>query len=78
MEAALLAARGMEANPLILDDVPGSSGFSAFYGDYQPSALAMPDQDYSFLLEKQDNTFKRSPAHLGMHWVADAAISVRN
>lgn len=78
MEAALLAARGMEANPLILDDVPGCSGFSAFYGDYQPSALAMPDQDYSFLLEKQDIAFKRFPAHLGMHWMADAAISVRN
>ncbi|XP_078518976.1 cis-aconitate decarboxylase-like [Lissotriton helveticus] len=78
MEAALLAARGMEANPLILDDVPGCSGFSAFYGDYQPSPLAVPDQDYSFLLEKQDIAFKRFPAHLGMHWVADAAISVRN
>ncbi|XP_069068151.1 cis-aconitate decarboxylase-like [Pleurodeles waltl] len=78
MEAALLAARGMEANPLILDDVPGCSGFSAFYGNYQPSTLATPGEDYSFLLEKQDIAFKRFPAHLGMHWVADAAISVRN
>ncbi|XP_078520588.1 cis-aconitate decarboxylase-like [Lissotriton helveticus] len=78
MEAALLAARGMEANPLILDDVPGCSGFSAFYGNYQPSPLEMPGEDYSFLLEKQDIAFKRFPAHLGMHWVADAAMSVRN
>ncbi|KAJ1101619.1 hypothetical protein NDU88_006685 [Pleurodeles waltl] len=78
MEAALLAAHGMEANPLILDDMPGCSGFSAFYGDYQPSSLEGPDQGYSFLLEKQDIAFKRFPAHLGMHWVADTAIAVRN
>nr|XP_033802277.1 cis-aconitate decarboxylase-like [Geotrypetes seraphini] len=77
-EAALLAARGMEANPLILDDVPGCSGFSAFYGDYKPRTMAMPERDHVFLLENQDIAFKRFPAHLGMHWVVDASFSVRN
>ncbi|KAM4697051.1 cis-aconitate decarboxylase-like [Rhinophrynus dorsalis] len=78
LEAALLAAKGMEANSLILDDVPGCSGFSAFYGDYQPKSLASAGKDYEFLLEKQDIAFKSFPAHLGMHWIADAAVSVRN
>uniref|UniRef100_A0A8C5MKC0 Cis-aconitate decarboxylase n=1 Tax=Leptobrachium leishanense TaxID=445787 RepID=A0A8C5MKC0_9ANUR len=78
MEAAILASRGMEANPLILDDVPGCSGFSAFYGDYQPKSLSAPGEEYEFLLENQDIAFKSFPAHLGMHWVADAAVSVRN
>ncbi|NXG09989.1 IRG1 decarboxylase, partial [Sakesphorus luctuosus] len=78
LEAALLAARGMEANPLILDDIPGCSGFSAFYGVYRPQPLAAPGQQHQFLLEKQDIAFKRFPAHLGMHWVVDAALSVRN
>ncbi|KAM8953731.1 cis-aconitate decarboxylase-like isoform 1-T1 [Pelodytes ibericus] len=78
MEAAILAAKGMEANSLILDDVPGCSGFSAFYGDYQPKSLSTPGVEYEFLLEKQDIAFKSFPAHLGMHWVADAAVSVRN
>ncbi|CAJ0921487.1 unnamed protein product [Ranitomeya imitator] len=77
LEAAILAASGMEANSLILDDVPGCSGFSAFYGDYQPKALASPGKQYEFLLEKQDIAFKSFPAHLGMHWIADAAVSVR-
>ncbi|XP_073493985.1 cis-aconitate decarboxylase-like [Phyllobates terribilis] len=78
LEAAILAANGMEANSLILDDVPGCSGFSAFYGDYQPKALASPGKQYEFLLEKQDIAFKSFPAHLGMHWIADAAVSVRS
>ncbi|XP_053328424.1 cis-aconitate decarboxylase-like [Spea bombifrons] len=78
LEAALLAAKGMEANPLILDDVPGCSGFSAFYGDYHPKLLAAPGEQYEFLLEKQDIAFKSFPAHLGMHWIADASVSVRN
>lgn len=78
LEAAILAANGMEANSLILDDVPGCAGFSAFYGDYQPKALASPGKQYEFLLEKQDIAFKSFPAHLGMHWVADAAVSVRS
>ncbi|XP_063791716.1 cis-aconitate decarboxylase-like [Pseudophryne corroboree] len=78
LEAAILAAKGMEANTLILDDVPGCAGFSAFYGDYQPTSLSPPGKHYEFLLEKQDIAFKSFPAHLGMHWVADAAVSVRN
>ncbi|CAM4721987.1 cis-aconitate decarboxylase [Chelonia mydas] len=78
LEAALLAARGMEASPLILDDIPGCSGFSAFYGDYQPKLLPLPANSHEFLLEKQDVAFKRFPAHLGMHWIVDAAASVRN
>ncbi|XP_072279325.1 cis-aconitate decarboxylase-like [Pyxicephalus adspersus] len=78
LEAAILASKGMEANPFILDDVPGCAGFSAFYGDYQPKSLSMPGKHYDFLLAKQDIAFKSFPAHLGMHWVADAAVSVRN
>ncbi|NWR24274.1 IRG1 decarboxylase, partial [Emberiza fucata] len=39
---------------------------------------AKPLHHYEFLLEKQDIAFKRFPAHLGMHWVVDAALSVRN
>ncbi|KAG8448216.1 hypothetical protein GDO86_015347 [Hymenochirus boettgeri] len=78
LEAALLASKGMEANSLILDYVPGCSGFSAFYGDYQPKSLSPAGEDYEFLLEKQDIAFKSFPAHLGMHWIADASVSVRN
>ncbi|XP_053547392.1 cis-aconitate decarboxylase-like [Bombina bombina] len=78
LEAALLAAKGMEANSLILDDTPGCSGFSAFYGDYQPKSLSPAGKDYEFHLEKQDIAFKSFPAHLGMHWIADASVSVRN
>ncbi|XP_067404581.1 cis-aconitate decarboxylase-like [Emydura macquarii macquarii] len=77
-EAALLAARGMEASPLILDNLPECSGFNAFYGDYQPKPLPLPANSHQFLLEKQDIAFKRFPAHLGMHWIVDAALSVRN
>ncbi|XP_063046498.1 immunoresponsive gene 1, like [Engraulis encrasicolus] len=79
LEAALLASRGLEASPLVLDAVPGVSGFSAFYEDYAPRPLASPDDKYDphrFLLEEQDMGFKRFPAHLGMHWVADAAATV--
>ncbi|XP_061454487.1 cis-aconitate decarboxylase-like [Rhineura floridana] len=78
LEAALLAARGMEANPLILDHVPGCAGFSAFYGDYQPRPLnLLANSHCMFLLEKQDVAFKSFPAHLGMHWVVEAALSAR-
>ncbi|CAJ0960507.1 unnamed protein product [Ranitomeya imitator] len=34
-------------------------------------------ESYNWLLEKQDVAIKRFPAHLGMHWVADAACEVR-
>ncbi|XP_066504580.1 immunoresponsive gene 1, like [Hoplias malabaricus] len=77
LEAALLASRGLEASPLVLDSVPGVSGFSAFYEDYAPRSLAHPEEEeHIFLLEEQDIAFKRFPAHLGMHWVADAAAIV--
>ncbi|XP_011478593.1 cis-aconitate decarboxylase-like [Oryzias latipes] len=77
LEAALLASRGLEASPLVLDAVEGVAGFSAFYEDYVPQTLESPsDNGHVFLLEEQDMGFKRFPAHLGMHWVADAAASV--
>ncbi|KAJ8338367.1 hypothetical protein SKAU_G00373330 [Synaphobranchus kaupii] len=77
LEAALLASRGLEASPLVLDAVHGVAGFSAFYEDYTPQPMASPEEgEPHFLLEEQDIGFKRFPAHLGMHWVVDAAASV--
>ncbi|XP_061691508.1 immunoresponsive gene 1, like [Syngnathoides biaculeatus] len=77
LEAAILASQGLEASQLVLDAVEGVAGFSAFYKDYNPQHLKSPkDGDHVFLLEEQDIAFKRFPAHLGMHWVADAAASV--
>nr|XP_046180698.1 cis-aconitate decarboxylase-like [Oncorhynchus gorbuscha] len=77
LEAALLASRGLEASPRVLDDTAGVAGFSAFYEDYAPQPLASPEEEgLQFLLENQDIGFKRFPAHLGMHWVADAAAAV--
>uniref|UniRef100_A0A667XNV8 Cis-aconitate decarboxylase n=1 Tax=Myripristis murdjan TaxID=586833 RepID=A0A667XNV8_9TELE len=77
LEAAQLASRGLEASPLVLDAVTGVAGFSAFYEDYMPQPLTSPNgETHTFLLEEQDMGFKRFPAHLGMHWVADAAAAV--
>ncbi|KAL7886052.1 hypothetical protein AOLI_G00063470 [Acnodon oligacanthus] len=77
LEAALLASRGLEASPLVLDAVPGVAGFSAFFEDYAPCPLTYPEEEeHSFLLDEQDMAFKRFPAHLGMHWVADAAAII--
>ncbi|KAJ8015763.1 hypothetical protein DPEC_G00029520 [Dallia pectoralis] len=77
LEAALLASRGLEASCTILDDTPGFAGFSAFYEDYAAQPLISPEvEGMRFLLEDQDMAFKRFPAHLGMHWVADAAVAV--
>lgn len=77
LEAALLASRGLEASARILDAVDGVSGFSAFYEDYKPHMLESPiGMGHVFLLENQDMGFKRFPAHLGMHWVADAAANI--
>lgn len=77
LEAALLASRGLEGSAAILDVVDGVAGFDAFYEDYVPQRLPSPaDGGHRFLLEEQDMAFKRFPAHLGMHWVADAASSV--
>ncbi|KAM9849619.1 immunoresponsive gene 1, like [Aulostomus maculatus] len=77
LEAAMLASQGLEASPLVLDAVAGVAGFDAFYSNYMPQPLESPfGDDHVFLLEEQDMGFKRFPAHLGMHWVADAAASV--
>ncbi|XP_060732421.1 cis-aconitate decarboxylase [Tachysurus vachellii] len=77
LEASQLALLGLEGNKRILDM---ESGFSIFYQDYFPHHLAevSPTSQYKWLLEEQDIAFKRFPAHLGMHWVADAAVNVRN
>lgn len=77
LEAALLASRGLEGSTVILDVVNGVAGFNAFYEDYVPQRLPSPAEGgHKFLLEEQDIAFKRFPAHLGMHWVADAASSI--
>lgn len=77
LEAALLASRGLQGSAAILDSVHGVGGFDAFYHDYAPRPLLAPaDGGHRFLLEEQDVAFKRFPAHLGMHWVADAAASI--
>lgn len=77
LEASQLALLGLEGNKHILDL---ESGFSIFYQDYFPRHLAevSPTSQYRWVLEEQDIAFKRFPAHLGMHWVADAAVKVRN
>ncbi|XP_053482894.1 cis-aconitate decarboxylase [Ictalurus furcatus] len=77
LEASQLALLGLEGNKYILDL---ESGFSIFYQDYFPRHLAevSPTSQYRWVLEDQDIAFKRFPAHLGMHWVADAAVKVRN
>ncbi|XP_072542032.1 cis-aconitate decarboxylase [Salminus brasiliensis] len=76
LEASQLAQLGIEGNKQILDL---ESGFGIFYQDYIPRHLAevTPNADYRWVLEDQDIAFKRFPAHLGMHWVADAAVKVR-
>ncbi|XP_062862510.1 cis-aconitate decarboxylase [Trichomycterus rosablanca] len=77
LEASLLASLGLEGNKNILDL---ESGFRVFYQDYVPCHLAEVSSDkyYRWVLEDQDIAFKRFPAHLGMHWVADAAAKVRS
>lgn len=75
LEAAQLAEMGLEGNPAILDL---DCGFGVYYKDYSPSA--MPDSassSFNWILEHQDVAIKRIPAHLGMHWVVDAALAVR-
>ncbi|CAL1546486.1 unnamed protein product [Lymnaea stagnalis] len=76
LEAALLADQGIEGNENILDM---TSGFGAFYDDFDPeSLLAEHSQNSEFLLHSQDIALKRFPAHLGMHWTIDAALAVRS
>ncbi|PKU35277.1 hypothetical protein llap_14417 [Limosa lapponica baueri] len=73
LEAACLASQGLQGNKQILDM---ESGIGAFYTDYSPQTLPTL-QSYPWLLDQQDVAIKRFPAHLGTHWVADAASSVR-
>lgn len=73
LEASFLASSGLQANKLILDL---ESGFGAFYADYLPQALPSL-QSYSWLLDQQDVAIKSFPAHLGTHWMAEAALAVR-
>lgn len=73
LEAACFAFLGLEGNTHILDL---ESGFGAFYHDYDPQVLPSLES-YNWLLEKQDVAVKRFPAHLGTHWMADAATAVR-
>ncbi|NXJ12667.1 IRG1 decarboxylase, partial [Odontophorus gujanensis] len=73
LEAACLASQGLQGNNQILDM---ESGIGAFYTDYNPQTLPTL-QSYPWLLDRQDVAIKRFPAHLGTHWVADAASSVR-
>lgn len=66
---------GIEGNPAILDM---DSGFGVYYKDYSPSAMAdSTSREFKWILESQDVAFKRIPAHLGMHWVVDAATAAR-
>uniref|UniRef100_A0A5F8GHR8 Cis-aconitate decarboxylase n=1 Tax=Monodelphis domestica TaxID=13616 RepID=A0A5F8GHR8_MONDO len=73
LEAALLALLGLQGNQKILDT---EAGFGAFYSKYAPQALPALES-YTFLLDQQGIAIKRFPSHLGTHWVADAAASVR-
>ncbi|XP_067083655.1 cis-aconitate decarboxylase [Osmerus mordax] len=73
LEAAQMARLGLEGNPAILDL---ESGFGVFYTDYSPKELVGATiGGFRWLLEDQDVAIKRFPAHLGMHWVVDAALA---
>ncbi|XP_047457698.1 cis-aconitate decarboxylase [Mugil cephalus] len=75
LEAAQLAQMGLEGNPAILDI---DFGFGVYYKDYTPSAIeGSASGAFKWILEGQDVAFKRFPAHLGMHWVVDAALAAR-
>ncbi|XP_061647748.1 cis-aconitate decarboxylase isoform X2 [Phyllopteryx taeniolatus] len=75
LEAARLAQTGVQGNQSILD---AEHGFGVYYEDYEPSAMTLPGVGGSgWVLEEQDVAFKRVPAHLGMHWVVDAALTAR-
>lgn len=75
LEAAQLAQMGLEGNPAILDM---DCGFGIYYKDYSPYAMSDSTAGgFNWILEAQDVAFKRIPAHLGMHWVVDAALAAR-
>lgn len=73
LEAVFLAMLGLQGNKRVLDL---ETGFGAFYTNYSPKVLPNLDS-HTWLLDQQDVAFKRFPAHLATHWVADAAVSVR-
>ncbi|XP_006879656.1 PREDICTED: cis-aconitate decarboxylase [Elephantulus edwardii] len=73
VEAAFLAMLGLQGNKQILDT---EVGFGAFYANYSPKVLPTLES-HTWLLDEQNVAFKRFPAHLATHWVADAAASVR-
>ncbi|XP_037382695.1 cis-aconitate decarboxylase [Talpa occidentalis] len=73
LEAAFLAMLGLQGNKQVLDM---ETGFGAFYANYSPKVLPNLDS-HTWLLDQQDVAFKRFPAHLITHWVADAAASMR-
>ncbi|KAG7238838.1 hypothetical protein INR49_030382 [Caranx melampygus] len=76
LEAAQLAQIGLEGNPAILDM---DHGFGVYYKDYSPSVMADPASGgFKWMLEDQNVAVKRIPAHLGMHWVVDAALAARH
>ncbi|XP_023565409.1 cis-aconitate decarboxylase [Octodon degus] len=72
-EAAFLAMLGLQGNKHILDL---ARGFGAFYTSYSPRVLPSLES-HSWLLDEQDVAFKRFPAHLATHWVAEAVALVR-
>ncbi|KAG7467105.1 hypothetical protein MATL_G00149860 [Megalops atlanticus] len=76
LEASQLALLGLQGNRQILDM---ESGFGVFYPDYAPVELTHGSHGAPFrwILEDQNVAVKRFPAHLAMHWVADAAAAVR-
>uniref|UniRef100_A0A3P8V2F8 Cis-aconitate decarboxylase n=1 Tax=Cynoglossus semilaevis TaxID=244447 RepID=A0A3P8V2F8_CYNSE len=75
LEAAQLAHIGLEGNPAILDI---DRGFGVYYKDYSPEPLAdSSSSGYRWILDDQAVAVKRIPAHLGMHWVVDAALNAR-
>nr|XP_060625425.1 cis-aconitate decarboxylase [Anolis sagrei ordinatus] len=73
LEATTLASLGLQANKLILDL---ESGFGVFYTEYFPQTLPSLEC-YSWLLAQQDVAIKSFPAHLGTHWMAEAALAAR-
>ncbi|XP_030198781.1 cis-aconitate decarboxylase [Gadus morhua] len=73
LEAAWLAWMGLEGNPDVLDL---ESGFGVFFNEYNPSALADVG-GFEWALESQSVAVKSFPAHLGMHWVAEAALAAK-
>ncbi|KAG7266729.1 hypothetical protein CRUP_006275 [Coryphaenoides rupestris] len=77
LEAARLAHMGLEGNPDVLDL---ESGFGVFFGEYRPAEMTADvgaGGGFKWALEEQNVAVKRFPAHLGMHWVAEAVLAAR-